>query len=554
MSTEAETAAPETRGFARFARNAEEARVSALAVEREVLEVSLSEFVRRAWHVVEPAEDYVHGWHVDALCEHLEALHRLEIRNLVINVPPRYMKSLSVCVFFPAWVWTREPSAQFLTTSYKQKFANRDAERMRRLVKSGWWQRRWGDLFRFRSTQDAKTHFENTAGGHRVTFGVGTGTGEGGDYVIVDDPHDVRKAESPGRRRDVRHWWDEVMSTRLNDPATGRKIIVMQRVHEDDLTAHVLQKGGWEHLMIPTEYEPDRHCRTSIGWEDPRSEPGELAWPERFPREAVEERKRSLKAYGASAQLQQRPTTREGGLFEADWFLPFTSRLEELPQDCIWCRYWDKAASEDPSASWTVGLLMGMSVTTEQVVVADVARDQLSAGPREDLIDDVADGDRRRLGGRNGFTVLVEQEGGAGGKESAESTRRRLERDGYNVVLDSPASRGNKFVRADPLSRAAEKGEVTVLDRPWAETFVRELARAGPGARNLDQMDAASGAYNWLSEQVVDFQVAAAAEEREGAETAAEPAEGRRGGGEGEEKTDRMFGGIPEDEMGGSWL
>lgn len=467
-------------------------------LDRELCRRSLGDFIRSAWPVLEPATDYVHGWHIDALVEHLEAVEAREIRNLVINIPPRYMKSLSVCVFFPAWAWIRDPGARFLTASYKEALANRDAGKMRRLVKHPWYQVRWGHLFDFRSDQDVKTHFENTEGGHRVSFGAGTGTGEGGDFVIVDDPHDVEKAESRKEREATLQWWDEVMSTRLNDPATGCKVIVMQRLHQRDLTAHVLEQGGYEHLMIPTEYDADRHCTTAIGWEDPRDEEGELAWPERFGREAVAERKKRLGPHGVAGQLQQRPTSRSGGLFQEDWFPAVPE--SEVPPDCDWVRYWDKAATEG-GGSYTVGVLMAREPDSERAWVVDVVRGQWGAKDREEKIDETAEEDARRLGGKTEFRIRVEQEPGSGGKDSALATKRRLSRKGYSVQIDNPASQGNKFVRADPLSGAAEAGDVKVVEGSWNQAFIRELGQAGPGAEYLDQMDAAAGAYNALAEE-----------------------------------------------------
>lgn len=296
-----------------------------IAIEREHCQRHLSNFVREAWHVLEPTTPYVHGWHIDAIAEHLEAVSRGEIRDLLINVPPRFMKSLLVAVFWVCWIWARSPSTRWLFASYAQQLSVRDSLKCRRLVLSPWYQRLWGDRFRLVDDQNAKTRFENDATGYRIATAVGAAaTGEGGDVVVVDDPHSAQGAASQTQREGTLIWWDETMSTRLNDPKTGRKVIVMQRLHERDLSGHVLEQGGYEHLCLPMEYEPERHCATSIGWEDPRTEAGELLWPERLGPEEIAAKRRELGEYGFAGQFQQRPSPRGGVIFKDEWWRYYT--------------------------------------------------------------------------------------------------------------------------------------------------------------------------------------------------------------------------------------
>jgi len=206
--------------------------------------------------VVEPATDYKDGWHIKAICDHLQAVTDGRIRDLLINVPPRHMKSLCVSVFWPTWVWTRKPGVRWLFVSYAQRLSTRDSLKRRRLIQSPWYQKNWGPLYRLTGDQNEKTRFENSATGYCLATSVdGTNTGEGADVIVCDDPHNVRERESEVQRENVTTWWDEVMSTRLNDPNTGARVIVMQRVHEGDLSGHVLNKGGWDHLCLPAEYE-----------------------------------------------------------------------------------------------------------------------------------------------------------------------------------------------------------------------------------------------------------------------------------------------------------
>ena len=240
----------------------------------------LRDYIRQAWHVVEPATEFVPNWHIDAIADHLEAVTRGEILRLLINIAPRSIKSLSVSVFWPTQVWTFNPAFRWLFGSYAQGLSTRDSVKSRRIIDSPWYQERWGGKFQLTTDQNQKMRYENDRTGYRISTSVdGSATGEGGDAVVCDDPHNIREAHSEKSREAVIDWWDQVMSTRLNDPKTGRRVIIMQRVHENDLSGHVLKDKGYVHLCLPTEFDPKRRCSTSTGWSDPRTQPGGLTEP-----------------------------------------------------------------------------------------------------------------------------------------------------------------------------------------------------------------------------------------------------------------------------------
>jgi hypothetical protein len=177
-------------------------------VDRELAMRSLREFVRQAWHVVEPSTPFVPGWHIDAICDHLEAVMRGDIRNLLINVPPRHMKSLLVSVFWPAWEWIRHPERRWLYSSYGSHLSVRDSVKCRRLIESPWYRARWGHVFSLTSDQNAKMRFDNNRSGYRLSTSVsGAVTGEGGDRIVCDDPHKVDEVESDTVRKTVIDWW-----------------------------------------------------------------------------------------------------------------------------------------------------------------------------------------------------------------------------------------------------------------------------------------------------------------------------------------------------------
>src|SRR6185436_7836194 len=248
--------------------NAPEFRLERVKTERA--QRSFKAFVKQAWPILEPTAEFVDGLHVDAICSHLQAVTEGRIANLIINVPPGHAKSLLTAVFWPAWAWIDYPESRWLFSSYREPLATRDSVKCRRLIESDWYQQHWGNRYQLNGDQNQKSRFENTATGYRVVVPMYSGTGERGDYVVVDDPHSVDQAESDVERRNAIEWLHGSMATRLNDLSIGHKIVIQQRLHEADLTGDLLIKGGYELLCLPAEFEPERRCTTSIGWSDPR--------------------------------------------------------------------------------------------------------------------------------------------------------------------------------------------------------------------------------------------------------------------------------------------
>lgn len=205
--------------------------LSAVRWERDKrrAETSLYEFVKQSWHVVEPGVPFIASWHIEAICEHLEAVSHGEIRNLLINIPPRHSKSTIVSVMWPAWEWLADPSQKFLCASYAGVLAVRDNLKCRRLVQSPWYQERWGTIFALSGDQNAKQRFENDKTGYRLATSVGgTATGEGGSRLVLDDPHGAQDAQSDAMRESAIEWFDMVWSTRKNDPKHDAMVTIMQ--------------------------------------------------------------------------------------------------------------------------------------------------------------------------------------------------------------------------------------------------------------------------------------------------------------------------------------
>jgi predicted phage terminase large subunit-like protein len=464
--------------------------LATVELDREIVrQGGLRAFAELAWHAVEADGSFRPGWHIDAICEHLEAVSRGEIRRLGIAVPPRHMKSLLVSCFWPAWDWIEHPERRFLFSSYAQALAIRDAVKARRVIQSPWFQARWGDVFQLTSDQNAKERYENNKHGYRIATSVGGRiTGEGGDVVAVDDPHNVSEAESEQVREGTLRWWDESMSTRLNDAKTGAYVIIQQRVHERDLMGHVLKKGGepYTYLCLPAEYEHDHPHR----WiRDPRKEDGDMLWPEHMPREVNEERKTSLGVYAAAAQLQQRPAPREGGLFKRAMF----SIITTIPSDCEWIRAWDLAATEEKATKsdpdWTATVKMGFSPSIGKFVIGHAFRVREDPHQVRTRIKSFADADTVRV------RQVLPQDPGQAGKDQAKQMARLLA--GWSVIIELQT--GDKWTRAQGFAAQAAAGNVALVAGEWNDAFLEELASFPNGAHD-DWVDAASSAFNKMSQ------------------------------------------------------
>jgi len=287
----------------------------------------LPEFVRRSWRRVE-ARPLVWTRHLDAICEHLTALTRREIRDLVINVPPGMSKSLVASVLWPAWVWTLDqdvhetagPGHRLLAASYAESVALRDARKMRTLVDSDWFRARWRAvvLSADSSMSNAAGEFHTTAGGMRYSDTIGgQWTGNHGDTTLVDDPIDPMSAASAsGAALDrVDDWWTGVMPTRVGNHRTSARALIMQRIHQRDLTKTFVANGATV-LCLPMRFERAHPLRYAKDW---RTEEGELLAPERVPEESVKALEKILGPSRAAAQLQQRPAAAGGNVFQRKW-------------------------------------------------------------------------------------------------------------------------------------------------------------------------------------------------------------------------------------------
>ena len=468
---------------------------SRLRLTAEKARRNLHEFVVQAWHVLEPDTPFVDGIHVRAICEHLQAVTEGRIRNLIVNIPPGHAKSLLTGVFWLAWGWIDRPESRWLFSSYREPLATRDSVKCRRLIESEWYQQRWGSRYQLASDQNQKNRFENNKTGYRVVVPMSSGTGERGDYVIVDDPHSVDQAESDAERRSAIEWWNGSMATRLNDFSKGHKIVIQQRLHEADLTGDLLTRGGYELLCLPAEFEPERQCSTSIGWTDPRTELGQLLWPEKVSREDLENLKTTLGSYRYAGQYQQRPSPAGGGMLKTYWWHFWKPRGADLPPVAVkmpdgsieqrlavelpasfdeQIQTWDMSFKGTSNADYVVGQVHAARGADRYLL--DQVRDRMDLPATLLAV--------RRLSARWPAATLKLVEDKANGPAVIQSLRHEI----AGFVEVNPE--GGKISRAAAVSSQLESGNWYLphpMLAPWVELLIGECG-AFPAGSHDDQV------------------------------------------------------------------
>lgn len=289
------------------------------ALKVAACKASLAVFMRTFWHVVEPGRKLFWNWHLDAICQHLEAVSDGRIKDMAITIPPGTTKSRAAAVFWPAWAWLHNPGLRWLFVSNSEDTSTETSMACRRLLESREYRETFQIPWMMRTDQDAKAWYENTLGGHRICLGIGSNvTGKKGDIVVVDDANDAQKVESAAERKRVNSKYDNAVWDRVIDFANGAHVLIGQRTHEDDLIGHTLRTRSWFELRIPEEFRAQHRYVSPIGWTDPRTHEGELLRPKQFPlRLALEMRKANLLLY--QAKHLQEPRSKDGIRFKAAW-------------------------------------------------------------------------------------------------------------------------------------------------------------------------------------------------------------------------------------------
>jgi len=464
---------------------------------------SFADFVKHFWNVVIP-EDLIWNWHMDVLCDELQELaERVFLglpreHDLIINVPPGSSKSSICSVMFPAWIWTRMPQSRSICASYAHSLALNLSRLSRLVIKDDSYQALFPDIT-ISKDQDTKGHFSNEKGGMRYCVGIGGSvTGFHGHFLIVDDPLDPNAAISEKELETANKWMTETLPTRKVDKAVAPLILIMQRLHQNDPTGMLLEKARESegpdsipirHICLPAEVSKLVRPRSLRK----RYIDG-LLDPVRLSKSVLATYKPpNLSEFAYAGQFEQSPVPDGGGEFKTEKLT--IDQPPVLRKFSAIVRYWDKAGSANKGC-YTVGVLMGRD-NADRIWILDVVRGQWEAFTREKILKQTAQADSSMLEGqryKKKFLIGVEEEGGSGGKESAENTVRNLV--GFNVVRDRPV--GDKEKRANPFACQVNGSNVHLAIGAWNHSYIEEL-KYFPHSKNKDQVDASSGAFAMLA-------------------------------------------------------
>ena len=457
------------------------------ALEKKLCEMSFYEFFKAAWIVVEPAVPLSTNWHHKYICDLLQEecerviAQKPKTKDVIINVPFRSTKSLIVTVMFPVWAWIKSPKLRFITSSYSATLSIELATKSRDIIFSDWFKRRWGDVFHIKKDQNLKERYENNhVGMRRATSVGGTVTGQGGDFLIVDDPLSPQMASSATERDNANEWYRTTFYSRLNQPDIGVRIIIMQRVHEDDLTGFLLGKETrlkYKHICIPAK-SGDGNIKPAY-LEKFYEKDTQLFWKDRFSQKILDDYKSALGSYGYAGQLQQTPTPLDSGMIHKDWFKIDRYRVEDSVVNFVIDPAYTADQKNDPSA------LLAYTYKENRWQIVDCVNVYKEF---PDLVKFI-----QQWVQKNGYTnrsrIYVEPK--ASGKSIVQTLVRET---GLNVKEDKPPTK-DKVARVSDVSASLESGRVSILNGDWNDEFLDQLAKF-PAAKHDDMVDCLVMAVN----------------------------------------------------------
>ena len=472
-------------------------------------QLSFYEFIKQAWHAIEGSVPFIDNWHIQAIAEHLEACYRRDIKNLLINIPPRTSKSTIISVMFPAWVWLRNPEERFMYASYASALSNEHGYKCRTLITSNWYQERFSKFYQLSKDQKAKGFFDNDKKGSRIATSVGAvNTGKGGNILVCDDPNSASDGNSEADRINAIRWWDSVWSTRLNSPKNDVKIVVQQRVHEDDITGHIVNNdidNEWTKLILPMEYESSRKAKTIIlpstngkVWQDPRKEEGELLCDKRFDHKFIKSKKQEMGSYLYAGQFQQRPAPEEGGIIQKSWFSWW--KHDEPPEIQFIVQSWDTALTANEMSAYSACTTWGVFLDhnyIEHLILLSSWRGRVEYPELREmakrLYRDYRDNGKEhnpRFKGREPDLCLIEA------KASGDPLIQDMRKGGIRAIPFNPNKYGDKIQRVKLITPIIEGGRVWLraqapkYDRlmAFSDDFLQEVATF-PNSSSRDLVD-----------------------------------------------------------------
>jgi predicted phage terminase large subunit-like protein len=458
---------------------------------RAVLRSDFTAFIERSFHELNPATPFLPNWHIEVIAAELEACRWRETQRLIINVPPRSLKSHCASVAFPAWLLGHDPSAQIIVASYAQELANKLSSDCRALFASSLYR----DLFptRLSPQRQAVQEFATTRQGFRLSTSVGgVLTGRGADFIIIDDPLKPDEALSETQRKAVNDWFDHTLYSRLNNKKGGCIILIMQRLHEDDLVGHVLGVEPWKEIRFPAIAEEDEthliQSSCKIGMRRFERRAGEALHPEREPLEVLDHIREALGEYNFSGQYQQAPAPLGGGLVKAEWFKTYADA--DLPAKFeTTFQSWDTANKPTELSDYSVCTTWG--VKDKHAYLLHVIRKRLGYPGLKRAV-------REQAEAFNPQTVLIED------KASGTQLIQELVNEGmYAIKKYEPTM--DKIMRMHSVTSTIENGFVHLPDKAaWLPEYLHELS-SFPKGKYDDQADSTSQALDWFRQQCMNW-------------------------------------------------
>lgn len=443
----------------------------------DLLKTDLSTFIGKTFSTVDPGTTYLSNWHIDLIAEYLEAARKAEITRLIINMPPRSLKSVCVSVAWPAWLLGHDPQSRIMTASYASSLSLKHSIDCRLVVNSPWYKQLFPEVALVRD-QNEKHKFMTTKRGFRFATSVGgSTTGEGGNFLIIDDPISPAQARNAHWREQVNHWFDHTFASRLDDKHKGVIVLVMQRLHRHDLTGYLLAKGGWEHLSLPAvAMKPEMH---DVGWVRKSREAGELLHPQRENMALIDRARIELGSSAFAAQYQQEPLPEDDGLIRGSWFGRYKAAplaIERRVQS------WDTAIKSQDEHDASVCLTFVEHDNRSYLLDVRVFRREYP--------------DLKQI-----FYALAEQwqpqailiEDRSSGQQLLQDAKRETM---LPVISINP--QGDKLTRFAAVVPMIESGKLVLPEQaPWLAEFESELF-SFPDSAHDDQVDALTQYLTWL--------------------------------------------------------
>src|SRR6516162_3047109 len=447
-----------------------------------ILRSDLSYFAERCFYQLNPQAPFFPNWHIEVIAAKLAAVREGKIRRLIINLPPRHLKSLLASIAFPAWWLGHDPSAQILCVSYAQDLSDKHARDCRSIMMSPWFQR----LFptRLASHRQAVQEFVTTRQGYRLaTSNGGVLTGRGADAILIDDPSKPEEALSTALRRACNEWYDHTLYSRLNDKCRGAIVIIMQRLHEDDLVGHVLAQEPWEVVSFPAIAEADEvhEIQTIWGPRGFRRQSGEALHSEREPLATLERIRRTIGEYNFAGQYQQSPAPLGGGLVKAEWFKRYDENEQPERFDRI-VQSWDTANKATELSDFSVCTTWG--VCGKKVYLLGLLRQRLEYPALKRAVRD-----QQNL--YHAIEILIED------KASGTQLIQELIAEGrHGVTRYQPDC--EKIMRLHAQTAMIENGFVSIpQSAPWLAEYLHEMT-VFPNGKHDDQVDSTAQFLDWF--------------------------------------------------------